>query len=51
VGLGSEGGQNYWIARNFWGTAWGEEGFFRVKRGSNVLGIEKKCYWTNFQTL
>jgi hypothetical protein len=49
VGSGSEGGQNYWIGRNFWGTAWGEEGFLRIKRGSNVLGIEKKCYWSNFQ--
>ena len=48
VGFGSEGGKNYWIGRNFWGTAWGEEGFFRIVRGGNNLGIEKRCFWANF---
>jgi len=32
------------LGRNFWGTAWGESGFFRIKMGSDNLGIETKCY-------
>ena len=46
VGYGSEGGKNYWIGRNSWGTAWGESSFFRIQMGSNNLGIESKCYFS-----
>ena len=36
---------DYWIGRNSWGTYWGEKGWFRLKRGSNNLGIETDCVW------
>merc|ERR1712194_20030 len=36
-----------WNVRNSWGTAWGERGWFRVLRGDNVLGIERKCSWAD----
>jgi hypothetical protein len=39
LGHGSEGGKNYWLGRNFWGTAWGESSMFRIQMGSNNLGI------------
>ncbi|XP_075209777.1 secreted Wg-interacting molecule [Lycorma delicatula] len=30
----------YWIAANSWGESWGENGFFRIRRGSNDCKIE-----------
>ena len=39
VGYGSENGVDYWIAKNNWGTRWGEDGFMRLRRGVGECGV------------
>ena len=39
-------GKDYWVIRNSWGTYWGEDGWARIVRGTNNLGIEITAEWT-----
>jgi C1A family cysteine protease len=53
VGFGGEADQAYWQVQNSFGSVWGEQGFFRIKRtsalnldlGEHNLGIEQYCAW------
>ena len=48
-GVDAETGTSYWVGRNSYGTQWGEGvggGWFRLKRGSNLFGVEEwPCGW------
>ena len=45
-GWGNEGGVDYWLCKNHWGTYWGEvgpdgnRGWFRIRRGVNESNCE-----------
>jgi len=40
IGWGVEGGVNYWAVANSWNEDWGDQGFFKIRRGGNECGIE-----------
>jgi len=46
VGWGVDAATNtpYWLIANSWSTTWGEEGYFRMRRGYDECGIEAQAY-------
>ena len=47
VGYGIDAATNtpFWKVRNSWGINWGESGYFRIKRGVNMCGIESGAFY------
>ncbi len=47
VGYGVDATTNvpYWKVRNSWSSSWGEQGYFRIRRGVNMCGIESDVYY------
>lgn len=42
MGWGRDDGINYWLVANTWGTSWGMNGMFKIRRGKNECGIESR---------
>ncbi|KAL0249402.1 hypothetical protein GEMRC1_004634 [Eukaryota sp. GEM-RC1] len=42
IGWGVEDGVDFWTVANSWGSGWGENGYFRIRRGVNESNIESR---------
>ncbi|OIW11055.1 hypothetical protein TanjilG_22862 [Lupinus angustifolius] len=41
IGWGtSDDGEEYWLLANQWNRSWEDDGYFKIKRGTNECGIE-----------
>lgn len=41
VGWGTQDGIDYWEIKNSWGNKWGDDGFFKIRMGTNECKIEE----------
>jgi len=50
VGYGTtDDGIDYWIVKNSWNGKWGDQGYFKIKRGVNMCGIAVCNSFPNMQ--
>jgi C1A family cysteine protease len=47
LGWGTENGEDYWLCANSWGSDWGEQGYFKIKRGDSEINKHIFAAWGN----
>lgn len=49
VGYGTEDGNDYYLVRNSWGSAWGDKGYIKIGRSGEddwgICGIQEISVW------
>ena len=49
VGYGNEGGKDYWLVRNSWGSSWGQAGYIKIAahEGNGICGCQNNSFLVN----
>lgn len=47
VGFGNEKGKDFWLARNSYGSSFGDNGYFKILRGKNLCKLEDDFTFPN----
>lgn len=42
IGWGTQDGEKYWVAQNSWGKNWGNQGYFKIRRGTDETFFESR---------
>jgi len=48
MGYGEENGIKYWLVQNVWNSAWGDNGYVKIRRGYNEM-MEHANKRSNFE--
>jgi cathepsin C len=43
TGFGEQDGKKYWNIKNSWGKEWGDKGYIKIERGTNLMNVEHMC--------